>query len=70
MLALDNYVAEIAISDLTKYPVVLALENDGRPLGIGGFGPSWVMFPHDDYPEIRERGDTDDVWAVAVIAVE
>jgi len=68
--ALDGYAAEIPMEEVKKYPIVLAIKRDGRFLGIGGRGPAWVVFPRDDYPEIKGRDDSKWVWAVYYIHVE
>lgn len=42
-VALDGYVTELAASDLSGKDWVLVLERDGRPFGIGGFGPAMLL---------------------------
>jgi len=51
--ALNDYTAEIPIRDCRDYPVVLALERDGSPLSRRDKGPIWIVYPQDDYPELR-----------------
>ncbi len=68
-VALDGYAAEIPYSDLTKYPVILALKMDGRWLPLGGAGPAWVIYPRDDFPELAEEDDAKWVWGVTHIRV-
>lgn len=68
--ALDGYAVEIPMDDVRKYPIVLAIKRDGRFLGIGDRGPAWVVFPRDDYPELKAQDDSKWVWAVYYIHVE
>jgi len=68
--ALDGYAAEIAMDEVRKYPIVLAIKQDGRYLGIGDRGPAWVVFPRDDHAELRAEDDAKWVWAVYYIFVE
>ncbi len=68
--ALDGYAVEIPMDDVRKYPIVLAIKRDGRFLGIGDRGPAWVVFPRDDYPELKTQDDSKWVWAVYYIHVE
>lgn len=68
--AVDGYAADIAVADLEKWPVVLALRSDGEWLGLGGRGPAWIVYPVDDHPEIRHADDAGWVWAVFFIHVE
>ena len=51
--ALNDYVVDIPIADCQRYPVVLALNRDGKPLSRRDMGPIWIVYPRDDYPELR-----------------
>jgi hypothetical protein len=42
-VALDGYVTELAAGDLDGRDWVLVLERNGRPFGLGGFGPAMLM---------------------------
>lgn len=68
--ALDGYAAEISMEEVQKYPIILAIKRDGQFLGIGDRGPAWVVFPRDDYLELKARDDSKWVWAVYYIHVE
>jgi hypothetical protein len=69
-VALDGYTAEIPYSDLSDYPVILALKRDGKWLGIGETGPAWVIYPRQDYPALAKEDDAKWVWGVFHIQVE
>jgi len=69
-MALDGYAAEIAMSDLQKWPVILALKMDGEYMAVGGAGPAFVIYPMNDYPELAGEDDAKLVWGVFHIAVE
>ncbi|MBM3560406.1 MAG: hypothetical protein FJX53_11130 [Alphaproteobacteria bacterium] len=68
--ALDGYAAELPVADIVKFGVILALAEDGKPFGIGDYGPTWVIFPRADDPALRGRNDDGWVWVVASIAVK
>jgi hypothetical protein len=68
--ALDGYTQEIPMSELEQWPVILALKQGGKPLGLGGFGPSWVVFPRHEIPALADRNDDQWVWGIVHIAVE
>lgn len=53
--ALNDYTVEIPIDDCRKYPVILALKRDGRELQRRDKGPIWIVYPRDDYPELRSE---------------
>jgi hypothetical protein len=42
--ALDGFAAEISAEDLAAHDWIVALEADGRPLGIGQAGPLWIVY--------------------------
>ena len=69
-VALDGYSAEIPMSDVTDFPIVLALKSNGKWLGLGGRGPTWVVYPQDDYPALKDRDDSLWVWSAFFILVD
>lgn len=68
--AFDGYAAELPIADIAKFGVILALAEDGKPFGVGDYGPTWVIFPRADNPALKGRNDDGWVWAIAAIAVK
>ena len=66
--AIDGYAAELPIADIKNFDLVLAISEDCRPLGIGDYGPAWVVFPRLDNPALKDRND--DGWVWAVVAIE
>ena len=69
--ALDGYAAEIPLAELQQYPVLLALKADGKYLGLGGRGPTWVVYPRDDrHPALKSHDDAKWVWSALRIEVE
>lgn len=69
--ALDGYGAEIPLAELQQYGVLLALKADGRYLGLGGRGPTWVVYPRDDkHPALKSHDDAKWVWSALRIEVE
>jgi hypothetical protein len=69
--ALNDYAVEIPIDDCRKYPVVLALKRDGRELQRRDKGPIWIVYPRDDYPELRsEQVNTRWIWQLDRLHVQ
>lgn len=69
--ALDGYGAEIPVPELRQYGVLLALKADGKYLGLGGRGPTWVVYPRDDkHPALKSHDDAKWVWSALRIEVE
>lgn len=67
--AIDGYAVEIPVEDMIAKGAVLALARDGKPLSIGGFGPTQVVFPRADRADLAEMPDDWWVWQIFHIAV-
>ena len=68
--ALNGYAVEIPLSDLQQYDVILAIQQDGVPLGVRELGPVFVLYPFDEDPAlftqaVRHRS----VWHVVSVEV-
>ncbi len=53
--ALNDYTVQIPVADCRRYPVLLALRWNGRELRVRDKGPIWIVYPRDDYPELRSE---------------
>lgn len=53
--ALNEFRAEIPLSDLYDYDVILAMRHDGESIPIREFGPLFVLYPFDDHPELHNE---------------
>lgn len=57
-LALNDYEVVIPTEDFYRYPVLLAFEMNGQALTIRDKGPLWIVYPRDDFAELKVL-DTD-----------
>ena len=65
LTALNEFSADIPVEDLLHYPVILAMQKDGRPLRVRDRGPLFVIYPFDSYPELNtEMYYNRSVWQV------
>jgi hypothetical protein len=55
VVALNDYKIDISTEDFDKYPVLLAMKMDGKPLRIRDKGPLWLIYPQDDFPELQNK---------------
>jgi hypothetical protein len=70
-IALNDYVYDIPISDFENYPVLLAYEMNGRPLKARDKGPIWIVFPLDQFEELRDRlTERKMVWQLTQLRIE
>ena len=53
--ALNDYEADIPLTDFADYDVILAWRKDGQMLSRRDKGPLWVVYPRDSLPHLREE---------------
>ncbi|MFO1144137.1 MAG: molybdopterin-dependent oxidoreductase [Amaricoccus sp.] len=68
--AMDGYALEVPFAEIVAKGAVLALERDGKPLGIGNFGPTQIVFPRADRPELADMPDDWWIWQIYHIDVQ
>jgi hypothetical protein len=51
MSALNDYTVPIPWEDMERYGVILAHSRDGVRMGPSTYGPLWLMYPRDRYPD-------------------
>jgi hypothetical protein len=61
MVALDDFIAEIKVADLKRWPVLLATRADGELMSVEKGGPTRIIFPYDTHPDI-DRVSYRDLW--------
>lgn len=68
--ALDGYAVSAPVSEMVEQGAVLATARDGQPLGIGDFGPVWVVFPRAERADLKDMPDDRWIWSVFHIHVD
>jgi hypothetical protein len=68
--AMDGYAIEAPVEELVGKGAVVALERDGKALGIGGLGPTQIVFPRADRADLAEMSDDLWIWQIYHIKVE
>jgi hypothetical protein len=68
--AMDGYAIAVSVDELVDKGAVVALERDGKALGIGGLGPTQIVFPRAARPELADMPDDWWVWQIYHIKVE
>ncbi|PZA00484.1 hypothetical protein A6K26_003550 [Gammaproteobacteria bacterium 2W06] len=70
-IALNDYSAEIPVSNFRDYDVILATHKDGERMSVRERGPIFVIYPFDRHPELhRETIYGRSVWQVNRLRVE
>jgi len=65
----DGHAPEIPREDWRDYPVVLATRADGRPLGHRHKGPTRIVYPLLEYPELASP-DRHARWVWLIASIE
>ncbi len=69
--ALDDYSIEIPVTDFARYRVLFALSMNGVELTARNRGPIWVVYPRDDFPELRDpTADARWIWQLVKIDIK
>ncbi len=69
-MAMDGYQAEIPWSSIAAHQPIVATHANGSPMGIGGYGPTMIVFPPTDDVDLAQEQASQQVWALAYIGVE
>jgi hypothetical protein len=49
VVALNDYVVDVPMPDLRKYPVIFALQQDGKYMPVETRGPAMLVYPYDNF---------------------
>lgn len=70
VIALNDYSAEVPLSDIEQIPVILATHHNGEVMSVRDNGPLFVIYPFDAQPELfNEVYFGRSVWQVSEIEV-
>ncbi len=69
---LDDYTYTVPVSDCDRYGVVVAYSMNGRRLKISDFGPLFLIYPRDAFPDelAGASGDSKFVWQIKALIVK
>ncbi|HIK07868.1 MAG TPA: molybdopterin-dependent oxidoreductase [Trichormus sp. M33_DOE_039] len=54
-MAYNSYQVTVNLQDLLKYPIILAIANNGKPISRNQGGPIYLVFPHSQYPYLKQQ---------------
>ncbi len=69
-MAMDGYQSEIPWDSITAHQPIVATHADGSPMGVGGYGPTMIVFPPTDDPDLAAEQSGQQVWALAYVGIE
>ncbi|MEJ2762547.1 oxidoreductase [Photobacterium sp. MCCC 1A19761] len=69
--ALNDYSATVSWGYIRKYEPIVATRKDNQWLRIRDYGPYWLIFSLDQFPELNQRKSLGKmVWQLATIITE
>ena len=70
-VALNNFKTDIPASDALKFPVIIALLMQGKPMPIREKGPLFIIYPYDTDVELQStRYYNRSAWQLCAIEVQ
>lgn len=70
IVALNDYAVDVPAADFRKWPVILAVSKDGKPMTVREKGPIFVIYPFDlDASLYNEKIFARSAWQVKSIEV-
>lgn len=71
MYAVNDYVAEVPVSDAIEGGPILAYLMDGQEMSVRDKGPLWVIYPYDDNPKYQtEVVYSRSIWQLVKIEIK
>ncbi|WP_248623755.1 hypothetical protein [Cobetia crustatorum] len=73
VVALNDYAASVPVQDFFDYPVILAMQIDGKRLRVRvrDNGPIFIIYPFSEQPDLlNEEIMTRSVWQVKRIEID
>ena len=68
VVALNDYVVDVPLSEVRKYPVVFALQQDGQYMPVSTRGPAMLVFPYNDFQ--FDQTVFNDYWAWQIKTID
>ncbi len=70
--ALDDYAMRIPVADFTRYGIILAHSMNGKSLETSRFGPYFIIYPKDKFPQElgTPTSEAKFVWQVSRLVFE
>ncbi len=69
IVALDDYAVDITFAEAEKWPILLATQANGAYMAVSENGPTRIIFPFDDFPEI-DKVIYQDLWIWNIKTIE
>jgi hypothetical protein len=70
MIALNDYVVNVPISDIHSYPVLFAIKADGEYMPVSTRGPAMLVYPYGHFDLDQQLYNDRWIWQIKSINVQ
>ena len=70
MIALNDYVVNVPISDIRSYPVLFAIKTDGEYMPVSTRGPAMLVYPYGHFDFDEQIYNDRWIWQIKSINVQ
>jgi hypothetical protein len=70
MIALNDYVVNVPISDIQSYPVIFAIKADGEYMPVSTRGPAMLVYPYGHFDFDQQIYNDRWIWQIKSINVQ
>jgi hypothetical protein len=70
MIALNDYVVEVPISDIRQWPVLYAMQADGQYMEVASRGPAMLVYPYDNFEFDQQIYNDRWIWQIKSVNVQ
>jgi len=69
-IAHNDYQTKIPVQDAVDYPVIIAMDKNGKPMNTRELGPLWIIYPWGDIQSLRnDKYYARSIWQLTTIIV-
>jgi len=70
VIALNDYVVDVPISDIHQWPVVFAMKANGEYMPVSNKGPAMLVYPYNDFQFDHTVYDARWAWQIKSIEIQ
>ena len=68
--AINDYTIELDAREFDDVPAILAMRMNGKDLSVRDKGPIWLVYPRDDYPNVRGQSNNFKwIWQLKTLTI-
>lgn len=68
--AINDYTVQFPVTDADAHSVLLAMDQNGRPMRVRDKGPIWVVYPLSEKEAAQQRFDSEMIWQLDRLLIE